>query len=288
MGTVRIGVSGWNYDSWRGSYYPGDLSQKDELSYLGERFPTLELNASFYSLRSPDNYRGWSEAVPEDFVFAVKGSRFITHNKKLRDTHLALANFAASGVLALGDKLGPVLWQLPEDQRFDEERLDGFLGSLPKGTREMAELARDHGEQVEGRALTEAEGNHHVRHALEARHESWFVPEAVRVLRRHGVALVVSDAADWRRVEELTAGFVYVRLHGGRETYASRYTDADLDDWASRIRRWRDGDEPDDAERITDRKPPRRKTRDVYVYFDNDQHAHAPNDAHRLLQRLTE
>lgn len=286
MGRVRIGVSGWNYDSWRGGYYPEDLAKKDQLAYLGKRFSTLELNASFYSLRSPDNYWDWAAAVPEGFVFAVKGSRFITHNKKLKDTHLALANFVASGVLALGPRLGPLLWQLPDNQRFDEERLDRFLDSLPRGTEAMAALARDHGEQVEGRSLTETDANHHVRHALEARHESWFVPEAVRVLRRHGVALVVSDAADWPLTEELTAGFVYVRLHGGRRTYASRYTDGDLDHWAARIHRWRDGGEPDDARRITDRVLPRRKSRDVYVYFDNDQQAHAPRDAERLVERL--
>lgn len=286
MAQTRVGVSGWSYDGWRGAFYPEDLPRRRELEYASRRLNSVELNGSFYSLQRPDSYRSWYEQTPADFVFAVKGSRFITHNKKLKDVSTPLANFFASGVLRLEEKLGPIVWQLGSNLRFDPDRVAGFLESLPHGTEEAAELARGHDERVEGRSWTAVERNRRLRHAIEVRHESYFAPEFVRIARRTGTAIVVSDAPDWPLTEELTAGFVYMRLHGSRQLYASRYTDEELDRWAARIRAWRDGDEPEDAERITDRVPPRRKTRDVYVYFDNDAHAHAPRDALRLATRL--
>jgi uncharacterized protein YecE (DUF72 family) len=246
----------------------------------------MEINGSFYSLLKPDTYRRWYEATPSGFVFAVKGSRFITHAKKLRDVETPLANFLASGILTLEEKLGPILWQLPQDFALEPDRLDAFLGLLPHDTEGAARLAAKHDRRVEGRSCTRTGRRRRLRHALEVRREDSLTPETARIARRHGTALVVSDAADWPRREELTAGWVYVRLHGSKRTYASRYRDEELDRWAHRIREWRRGRQPGDATTLTGRKPPPRKERDVYVYFDNDDRAHAPKDALRLAERL--
>jgi uncharacterized protein YecE (DUF72 family) len=286
VGTIYVGVSGWSYDDWRGPFYPSGLSKKDELSYLSRRFNSVEINGSFYGLLKPETYRHWYEQTPSRFLFAVKGSRFITHNKKLKDAGVPLANFFASGLLALRDKLGPILWQLPQNVAFDPVRLDRFLGLLPRDTQQAVRLGRKHDERVEGRSWLRPDTNHRLRQVLEVRHESFLTAEMVRIARRHGVALVFADSGSWPYLEELTAGFAYLRLHGSPETYASRYTEKALDGWANRIRAWSSGREPPEPKRITDRPPPPRKSRDVYVYFDNDQSAHAPLNALSLAGRF--
>jgi len=285
MGSIRIGISGWRYKGWRGDFYPEGLRQKDELSYAAERMDTIEINGSFYSLQSPDSYKRWREDTPDRFRFAVKGSRFITHMKRLGNARAPLAKFFASGVLLLREKLGPVLWQLPANFTFDEERIEEFFDLLPFDTDSAASLARE-ADLVAAKRHDETDRNRRIRHVMEARHESFFVPEFVRLLRRHNVGLVISDAPDWPLREELTAGLVYIRLHGARKKYESRYTDAELAHWADRALTWRDGGDVGDARRITDRQPPRRKTRDVWIYFDNDAKVHAPRDALRLKERV--
>jgi uncharacterized protein YecE (DUF72 family) len=285
VGRACIGVSGWSYKAWAGSFYPPGLPKKRQLEHIGSVFDTVEVNGSFYSLLSPRTYRSWYEQTPPGFVFAVKGSRFITHNKKLGDVEVPLANFFASGVLALEDKLGPFLWQLSSNLRFDGDRLRHFLELLPRTAGGAAGLARRHDARVKA-PLTDVERDRQLRHAIEPRHESFFTDEAVRVMRGAGVGLVVSDSGSWEMAEEVTAGFVYVRLHGTPSTYASRYGDPALDRWAGKVRHWLDGRQPSDARRITERVPPRRKSYDVYVYFDNDARGHAPHDALRLRERL--
>lgn len=287
MGRIRIGVSGWSYDSWQGAFYPEDLPRSKALAFVSHQFNSVEVNGSFYSLLKPQTYRAWYEETPGDFLFALKGSRFITHNKKLKYVETPLANFLASGPLALNEKLGPIVWQLSDNFRFDPGRIEEFLALLPHDTEAAARLAGRHDERVEGRSWTRVDRRRRLRHALEVRNETFFNSTFVDIARRYGTALVVSDAADWPRREELTAGWVYVRLHGSTKTYGSRYSDEELDGWAHRIREWRRGREPRGARTITDRKPPRRKTRDVYVFFDNDQRAHAPKDARRLARRLS-
>lgn len=286
-GTIRVGVSGWDYDGWQGSFFPGDLPRGERLAFVADRMDAVEANGPFYSLLTPDSYRSWYQATPRGFRFAVKGSRFITHNKKLDDARGPLANFLASGPLVLGEKLGPFLWQLPERHRFDPDRLQGFLDLLPHDTDQALELAREHDDRVD-HVFLEPGDNHRVRHVLEVRHDSFFCAEAVRMLRGAGVALAISHAGDWPLREELTAGFVYLRLHGAPTTYESGYGTEALERWAARIRRWARGEEPPDAKRITDRVPPRRKTRDVYVFFDNDAGGRAPPDALDLMERLEE
>lgn len=284
MGLIRVGLSGWNYDSWRGDFYPEGLRKADQLLHVASTFDTVEVNGSFYGLLQPSTYRRWYDTVPSDFRFAVKGSRFITHNKKLNDVGSALANFYASGVLDLGAKLGPFLWQLPKQFRFRADRIDAFLGALPRDTDQAVELAKRHDDRVHDVSFGRG-GRHRIRHVLEIRHDSWLCEELVSIARRHGVALAFSHSSQWPYTEEITAGFVYVRLHGPEELYASPYAPPALDDWARRVETWRDGGEPEDAVRITDRIPPRRKTRDVYVYFDNDNGGHAPRDARQLCER---
>lgn len=285
MGSIRVGVSGWDYDHWKGEFYPSDLSPRDRLPYTAERFATIEANGPFYSLLSPASYARWYQATPPDFRFSVKGGRYITHNKKLGDAETALANFFASGLLALGDKLGPILWQLAQRHTFDERRLAEFLELLPRDFEEASSLARRHDERVKD-PLVDVEGNHRLHHVLEVRNDTFFHPEAVRLLRHAGVALAISHAGDWPMREEITAGFVYLRLHGAPDTYASAYGQACLERFADRIVAWKRGEEPEDALRITDLKPPARQERDVWVYFDNDKSSRAPADAKTLLGHL--
>lgn len=285
--TVRIGISGWRYAPWRGVFYPEGLPQRDELTYVSRHLPTVELNGSFYSLQRPQSYQAWHDATPAGFVFAIKGSRYITHQQRLDGVEGPLANFLASGILALGAKLGPMLWQLPPSMPFDAGRLEAFFALLPRDTDEALRLARRHDARVEGRAWLEVRHPQRLRHAVEVRHASFVDAAFIALLRRHRIALVVAETAGrWPLLEDLTADFVYVRLHGDRELYASGYDAAALDRWAARIDAWRHGRQPADARLASDRAPSRRAGRDVYCYFDNDVKAHAPFDAARLIARL--
>jgi uncharacterized protein YecE (DUF72 family) len=272
MGEIRVGISGWAYPGWRGDFYPQGLAQRRELAYAAERMSSIEINGSFYSLQRPTSYASWREQTPGDFVFAVKGGRFITHMKRLRDVENPLANFFASGVLALGPKLGPILWQLPERLTFDADLVGSFFDLLPRTVGEAAALARGHDDKLaEERTLTRAPrglADRPIRHALEFRSSTFCTDEAFALLRRHDVACVVADTARrWPKAEQVTSDLVYVRLHGDKELYASGYDDAALDSWAAKCRAW-----AEDA--------------DVYVYFDNDAKGHAPHDALRLIERV--
>jgi uncharacterized protein YecE (DUF72 family) len=287
MDRIRIGISGWRYAGWRGAFYPPDLPHRRELEYASRAFDTIELNGSFYSLQRPASYEAWYRETPDGFVFAVKGSRYITHFLKLREIERPLANFFASGLLALREKLGPLLWQLPPQLAYDAERLERFLSLLPRDTTAALALAQRHDARMTGRAHLPIDRKRRLRHAVEIRHESFCDPSFVRLLRRHRVALVVSESAGhWPLCEDVTADFVYLRLHGDRELYASGYSERALDRWAERIRAWAASSEPADAARIDARPPLRRRSRDVYCYFDNDAKVRAPFDAQRLACKL--
>ena len=273
-----VGISGYDYPRWATRFYPPGLPRRQWLAYAGKAFNSIELNGTFYSLKTPDVFERWAAETPARFVFAVKGSRFLTHNLKLRRAEGALANFYASGVLALGRKTGPFLWQLPASYKFDAERIDSFLALLPRTSDEAAALARGHDQRLvtprrtrEGRrgALVASPAKVRYRHALEVRHPSYFHPEFYDLLRRHRCAFVIADTAGkFGYAEEVTAPFVYVRLHGSRQLYTSGYTPDELDAWAAKIRAWMAGG------------------RDVYVYFDNDALGHAPHDARNLAARV--
>jgi uncharacterized protein YecE (DUF72 family) len=272
-GSALVGISGYDYKPWRGRFYPDELPARRWLEYASRRFNSIELNGTFYSLKSPAVFQRWLEEVPErEFVFAIKGGRFITHNLKLRRSETALGNFFASGVLALGTRTGPFLWQLPATYSFDAERMDKFMRLLPRDAREGEAVARQHDHRLRRGALIDAAANVPYRHAFEVRHPSYFHEEFYSILREHQIGFVIADSAGkFPMADEVTADFVYVRLHGSQELYVSGYTDAELDEWAARIRRWRSS---------------RGGGRDVYVYFDNDAKVHAPFDAQRLVERL--
>ena len=268
----RIGTSGWVYPHWRGLFYPDTLgkSSEKELAFLSRFFRSVEINATFYSLVRPSVCERWASLVPPGFLFAVKGSRFLTHNLRLQPSIEPLANFFAQGILLLGEKLGPILWQLPPRLAFDADRAERFMELLPRDFASAERLARRHDHRLAGRAATKTtDGKGRIRHAFEVRHPSWLTDGALRLLERKGVALVVADTADVHPFSlAQTADFVYVRLHGAARLYASRYTDAQLALWARRLRRWT-------------------KTRSpAFVYFDNDNRAYAPGDAERLSALL--
>jgi uncharacterized protein YecE (DUF72 family) len=284
MGDIYIGISGWRYAPWRGAFYPPGLAQARELDYASRRLASIEINGSFYALQRPASYAAWYAATPPGFVFAVKGNRFITHMLKLRGIETPLANVLASGVFALREKLGPILWQFPPQLRFEPGKIEHFLSLLPHDTGQALAIARRHDGKMEGRALLEIDAVRPLRHAVEVRHQSFRDEAFIALLRKYKVALVVADTAGkWPDWEDVTADFVYIRLHGEHELYASGYEDDALERWAARIRSWSGGGQPEDARLVSDLPPARAGSRDVYCYFDNDIKVRAPFDAERLI-----
>jgi uncharacterized protein YecE (DUF72 family) len=270
-GQLLVGTSGWVYEHWNGRFYPEGLPHKRQLAWIAQQFPSVEINGTFYSLSHPRSFATWRTLVPSRFVFAVKGSRYITHMLKLSGGAAPLANFFAQGVLLLGAQLGPILWQLPPTLRFDAERARAFLEALPHDLGAAERLARKHDHRLDGRAALRAPDGRDrpLRHALEVRHASWLDEAALQLLAAHAVALVTADSADHHPLSmERTADFAYIRLHGAHQLYSSRYSDRELDDWATLVDSWRS------------------RGSDIHVYFDNDDKAYAPGDARRLLARL--
>jgi len=266
-------------------FYPPGLPHRRELEYASRRMNSIEINGSFYALQRPASYQGWHDQTPPGFVFSVKGPRFVTHMKKLAGVQGPLANFFASGMLALGDKLGPVLWQLPPNLGFDAGRLAAFFDLLPRTTGAAAALAARHEDRMEGRALTVAAVDRPLRHALEVRHASFGTPAFVELLRAHDVALVCADSAGkWPMLDDVTSDFGYVRLHGAEELYVSGYDEPALERWAEKIRCWQAGRTPTSGRTLAAPAPVRE--RDVFAYFDNDVKVRAPLDAMALAAKL--
>ncbi|WP_235563481.1 DUF72 domain-containing protein [Nocardioides sp. Root122] len=268
---IRVGISGWRYAGWRGVFYPTGLPQRRELEHAAGRLTTIEVNGSFYSLQRPSSWRAWAAEVPEDFLFAVKGPRYITHMKKLVDVEAPLGTFLASGVLSLGARLGPLLWQLPPNLGFHPDRLAAFFDLLPRRTSEASAFAAAHHDasKLKEPADTASPEDRPLRHVLEVRHQSFWTPEFCELLRAHDIGMVVADSAGtWPMFDEVTSDLAYVRLHGDQELYTSGYSEKALDHWAEKVRQW-------DAQGL-----------DVLVYFDNDAKVHAPFDAIALQERL--
>lgn len=285
MSTVEVGISGWTYEGWRGTFYPPKLSHKKELEFASRELPTIEINGTFYSLQKPSSYLRWYEETPDNFVFSVKANRYITHIKKLNDIDKPMANFFASGPLALQEKLGPFLWQFPPSMSFDPDKFEHFLSKLPKDFHEAARLGKK-AEIAKDRQYLKVKKNFKLRHAVEVRNNSFLNPWFVEMLREHNVAIVFADTAGrWPYFEDITADFIYVRLHGDEELYVSGYDDDTLDFWSDRIKQWRIGLEAKDKLTMTD-DPITHIERDVYVYFDNDAKVRAPVDAKGLIHRL--
>jgi uncharacterized protein YecE (DUF72 family) len=287
MSDIRIGISGWRYVPWRGDFYPDALAQKNELKFASRAVNSIEINGSFYSLQSPDLYARWYADTPQGFVFSVKAPRYITHVKRLNDIDEALANFFASGIFQLREKLGPILWQFPPSFTFNAETFEAFLKQLPHDGKAAKACAKGCAERMQKPGYLDIPAKTRLRHAVEIRHASFAVPDFVKLLRTYKVALVVADTAGkWPYLEDLTCDFVYLRLHGDKELYASGYTPKALKRWGDRIDLWRHGTQPKDAHVAETKALRARKSRDIYCYFDNDIKVRAPYDARALLERF--
>ena len=280
---VRIGISGWTYKPWRGQFYPEGLPQKKELAHAASVFRSIEINGTFYSMQHSESFAQWAEATPDDFVFAVKGPRYLTHMLKLRNAEAPLGNFFASGPLRLGAKLGPILWQFPPNFRFNPEKLETFFALLPRDTEAAARCGRRHDHRLKGKAWLKVDRRRKIRHAMEVRHESFRDPAFIALLRKHDIALVCADTVEWPLLMDATSDFIYVRLHGNTELYRSAYSPRELKRWASRIVAWRDGRPMTDGHFIA-AKPAAARPRDVFVYFDNTDKLQAPKDALSLMR----
>jgi uncharacterized protein YecE (DUF72 family) len=287
-GDIRIGISGWRYKGWRDSFYPSGLAQRRELEFASRRFTSIELNGSFYSLQRPGSFQTWHDETPEDFVFSVKGPRFITHMRRLLQVEVPLANFFAQGLLRLKNKLGPILWQFPANFKWDPERLENFFRLLPRTHKQAAKLARRHDQRLDGRTWFRVLEDRPLRHAIEIRNDSFVSEEFIALLRRHAIGLVVADTVEWPLLMDITADFVYCRLHGSEQLYVSGYEREAIDVWARRIIQWSRGSEVDDGRKASSVNAQPAKARDVYVYFDNDAKVRAPFDAMALEKRISD
>ena len=284
---LRIGISGWTYKPWRGVFFPKGLVQKRELAFASRQVNAIEINGSFYSLQTPASYAKWYSETPDGFLFAVKCPRFITHIKRLRNIETPLANFFASGVLRLREKLGPLLWQFPPFFKFDAVRFTEFFNLLPRDTRSAATLARKHDNHLRASAWTRTDKNRPLEHVVEIRHPSFVSPDFIALLRKHRIGLVIADTAGkWPFLEDITSDVIYIRLHGDEKLYVSGYTDKSLIEWARKIRAWSDGKNPARTKRIAPPAKPAPRGRSVYVFFDNDVKVRAPFDAMTLAHKL--
>jgi len=288
QGQIRVGISGWRFDGWRGTFYPEDLTQKRELEFASRKLNSIELNGTFYSTQKPQSFQSWRKETPDDFVFAIKGSQFITHIRKLENVEGALANFLAQGMLCLGKKLGPILWQLPPQTSFSAEKIEAFLKLLPHTHKQAAAYSKQRDEWMSGRSWLEVEEVLPFRHAMESRHKSFATAEYIELLRKYNVALVVADSVKWPVMMDVTADFVYCRLHGSDKIYPDGYTSEAVDTWAQRMIAWSRGEEVTDGTRIHPDPGPKQDARDVFVYFDDDNKVRAPHDAQSMSGRINE
>ena len=265
-GTIRTGTAGWVYEPWRGSFFPQGLVQKKELAYAASRLTSIEINATFRANQKPESFARWAGETPEGFQFSIKGPQLVTHIRRLKNCAPELANFFASGPLALGDRLGPFVWQLPPNLAFDPESLAAFLALLPRDIDAYLALAGQ-ADGLKAKPYLDANGVTHIRHAIEPRHKSFDAPEANALLKAHNVARVIADTTD-NPGRELTADFAYCRLQGPARPDATGYKQADIVDWAETIGAWRD------------------KGHDVFAYFVHEDKLHAPANAISLREAL--
>jgi uncharacterized protein YecE (DUF72 family) len=266
-GIVRTGTAGWVFEPWRGTFFPQGLVQKKELAYASSRLGSIEINATFRANQKPESFSKWAGETPEHFVFSVKGPQLVTHIKRLRNCQTELANFFASGPLALGTKLGPFVWQLPPNLSFDAEIIENFLGMLPQTPEHYVALASKADARLKTTPYLETQGVTQIRHAIELRHASFDVPEMNEMLTRFNVTRVVADTAD-NPHRTLTADFSYCRLQGPARPDAGGYGEADIADWAKTCRSWAEAG------------------KDVFAYFVHEDKLHAPANAIALRKAL--
>ncbi|MEO6217871.1 MAG: DUF72 domain-containing protein [Sphingomonas sp.] len=259
---IRAGIGGWTYEPWRGVFFPEGLAQKRELEFASRAVTAIEVNGTYYSSQKPATFAGWAKTAPEGFVFAVKASRFCTNRKVLAEAGESIAKFVGQGIVELGDKLGPILWQFMATKKFDAEDFGAFLKLLPASH--------------DGVTL---------RHAIQVRHESFAVPAFVAMARAAGVALVFADSADYPAIADVTGDFVYARLENAVEHEPTGYTPAEIDRWVAAARTWASGGQPDGLP-YADETVPAKKPRDTFVFFINGAKVRAPAGAMALIERL--
>jgi uncharacterized protein YecE (DUF72 family) len=261
-GMIRAGIGGWTYEPWRGTFFPEDLAQKRELEFASRAVTAIEVNGTYYGSQKPATFAAWAKTAPDGFVFALKASRFCTNRKVLAEAGESIAKFVGQGIVELGDKLGPILWQFMATKKFDADDFGAFLKLLPAAQ--------------EGVAL---------RHAIQLRHESFAVPEFVAMARAAGVALVFADSAEYPAIADVTDDFVYARLENAVEAEPTGYTPAELDLWADIAGEWAAGGQPDGLPYAA-ADAPARKPRDTFVFFINGAKVRAPQGAMAFLERL--
>ncbi len=258
---IRVGIGGWTFEPWRGPFYPPGLKHAEELAYASRRLSAIEINGTFYRTQSAASFAKWREETPEGFVFSVKGHRTVTNRAKLAEAGESVAWFLDSGLLELGDKLGPLLWQLPHTKKFNAEDVAAFLALLPP--------------ERNGRRL---------RHALEVRHATFVAPELVDLARKAGVAIVYADEASYPSIADATADFIYARLQNASAEEETGYPPAALDAWADRARTWAAGGAPADLPHLAPKAED--SARDVFVLMINGAKERAPLAAMSLISRL--
>jgi uncharacterized protein YecE (DUF72 family) len=259
---IFIGIGGWTFAPWRGTFYPKGLPHTKELSYAAERLTSIEVNGTFYRTQSPATYRKWASEVPDGFVFSLKGSRFVTNRRVLKEAGDSIKRFLDSGVTELGPKLGPLLWQFAPFKKFEEADFGGFLELLP-GTF----------------------NGHHLRHVVEVRHDSFLTPEFIALLRKFSMPVVFTDHVEYPSIADVTGDFVYVRLQQGKDTVPTAYPPKEINAWSGRLTEWAKGGEPKDLNRV-DAAGKKGKPRDVYAYVIHEGKVRAPAAAMALIERL--
>ena len=261
-GKIHIGIGGWTFEPWRGVFYPEKLPQKKELGYAASKLTSIEINGTFYGSQKPASFRKWASEVPDGFVFALKGPRYATNRRVLAEAGDSVKRFYDSGVLELGDKLGPILWQFAPTKKFDDADFGKFLELLPR--------------QLEGRDL---------RHVVEVRHDSFCVPGFVALLRQFNTPVVFSEHATYPAIADVTGDFVYARLQKGKETIKTGYPPKALDAWTGRLETWAKGGEPADLPKV-DAAKPKKAPRDVFAYVIHEAKVRAPAAAMALIARV--
>ena len=264
-GHIRIGIGGWTFAPWRGTFYPKGLPHAKELAYASERLTSIEVNGTFYRTQSPQTYRKWAAEVPDGFVFSLKGSRFVTNRRVLKEAGDSIKRFLDSGVTELGNKLGPLLWQFAPFKKFDEADFGGFLELLP--------------DKFNG---------HHLRHVVEVRHDSFLTPDFIALLRKFSMPAVFTDHKTYPSIADLTGDFVYARLQQGKDTVPTAYPPKELDAWTGRLTQWAQGGEPKDLPHVGPAAKSKGKPRDVYAYVIHEGKVRAPAAAMALIERLKE
>ena len=262
-GKIHIGIGGWTFAPWRGVFYPAKLTQAKELGYAASRLTSIEINGTYYGSQKPESFRKWASEVPDGFVFSVKGPRFATNRRVLAEAGESIQRFYDSGLLELGNRLGPVQWQFAPTKKFDEADFGAFLDLLPR--------------KIDGRIM---------RHVVEVRHDSFRDPAFIALLRKFSVPVVYADHATYPAIADITGDFVYARLQTGKDSVTTAYPPKQLDRWAERFKQWASGGEPDDLPRV-DKTPAKKQPRDVFAYVIHEGKVRAPAGAMELIARVT-